>query len=1263
MVDDLPEMAEYEQEPESGDEVAGEGMEWVRKPGLLGMLIYYHPLFFLGLSLVMLTVSWLLLPKAVKAEPPKLVDMYSSGYEALMAARDPLVPLPEKELILTVQQAAGDFDFIFRHPEFSTEVTEKLDWINPYLLYAESQRLYAERIPIERERVFEEASANYVRALYWEEKKRDEHDEKRFRMQYAPNKIDTPTAEVDEPPPEAVLRERQLRRRRYIRYQRAVTAVQAGRYHTAYDEFNDLQAQFQQEKLVRHREEIRPAGGWRKSTGPDLEPWPFELAEEDRIRIHYHLGTIYDRQGEVERAEREYRVFLLHAERGRERFLALMRLGGLYFARGKTMLRNASVGSARDETQLAGARRMFSAAADRYREVVEASAPETMLRRAYFDGGRAYLALAETMVVGRPTVWDITRRRADAVQQTLETFSNGRQLPERTQHALRALGRLWLRGGFAVPDPLSLSGQGALGLATTLGVQPRKTQVAERNALLTQARDFFEGAGASATEEYKGAARVMIARSLRVEGRLDQARKLFVHTRKRYFTREVELACLLGVTETYLDELQLERARVRYLGGVERQGSALLTPEDIKSWTGLCKQIHEESQAEAPSPGKHVWTLLPRQTRQIVREVSVTTRIASRYKPILLNRLNELLGRENLYNAKAFKDSILPEAALVLLQREPALLYERERQWLNRMLLDTALPQQILEASKGTEIAPFPPASRLTTLESDLLLSEDRIVRDLTRLSRAYVARANDMQESRGGELAREELRASLALERRALEDATDVNEYLLDNYAPGRADVLMQTADLFVRQARLAAAHPFLEYERARRLIARAGRTYEEAGKVGIDQVRGEEALMDAGESFFAAGQYGRVIQAFNMYLDRYGTSDRVGRASNLLGRAHVNLGQLQEAINVFRDNAYRGSPDGQKSLYYLGATYLLVGERVDKEGNAVDRLGDPDVPYPEVDEFGVQQVNTALQAFNEVRRIPELTPESRPWRWATFALGITWYRIAERAHRRELRSARAEDREPVSQAWLGYFEKAEAVLRESLERYRLKRSPADKLGLARSDSPQDYDEIHRLRLISEYYLARTLRERATFAGAEYDAEARGHLQHVIDTERYPDTMFEPREGLPLEIGRTVLGVTDGPRVQPAQLKLLRRNAFFLLAESWYDEGVRRENESPEAKTRAPQAFEKGLAVLRQARDQLQPRDAPQVLYLMAECLAKLNRRDEAVRFYRLAINAQRTLKDTEVDAEDPVGPKYWREMAEQRLRDLEYKEKEGVA
>lgn len=1292
-----PEDAAPEFESLNEDDLAqieGEGEGSSSRSALLAKLWFYHPLILLGISLLAAGYAWWIWPESARVEPLALDEAYSKGREALGKATNPDNPLSGAPLLREVRRSSVFFQEMLQ--EHQQKLPNRPDLVNPYMLYAEAARLHTQYIPADAAEKSRDAVWAYTKALEWEERDwEDEEERAAYNQQFSSSGTTVPS--------EAELLIRRQRRKDYLHYWRSVMLLKGGRTTLAYEELDALRQEFRR-RLLRKTELDDGSGtgvlGVSESNWDRFPPKAFELVAEDQLRLHYYLGMALEKQGETEGAMREYNTFLLQAPRSLERFDALMRLGQIHASRGHeaALTANLQQGAASDAL-LRRIEDSYQAAADKFSQIIDASAPDDILREAYFRNGMAYLELARNTAVVRRTWWDFMGEQGQGLRKNLEDFvRSGRPLPDRTRYLPAAVGHMLSETGTDLPNPILSPLESVLGAGLTLAVRPRQTQRAKRDELLQKARDFFVSSQGGEQGRFDAAANAMIARTLLAQGRYDEARNLFRTTRASFGGDDVLLACRLGEAQTYLAAGDLDRARRRLLGGLEKDTPSGFVEEEIH-WRDFCARLSEEGPAGTPGPSQRVRELLTPEARSTIRHIAQMFDFDQSHKKRILSGLNQILRRRDFYREEDFGDLVLPENANRLLARERSTLLPEEVEWMNRLILETAYPHELVIGPRGTAFEPMPPGDQLP---EGLLVQEETITSDLLTLLRGY----RDQAESTARELDRfiretgahtgtipPAVRNTIVHERRAIENALTVGEFLFDHYTPNAPEVLADMAQLYDRLAIVVGGYPFFDRKRATELVAVAARTHLRVGRSSEPgSPREEEALWLASWAFYTAGQQGRAIETMVSYLDRHASSDRAGTIRNLLGRAYRDVGRYDDAIRIFRDNATRNptgnyTSDIYKSLFHLGWVYAQAETSTGPDGEPVDLLGDPQEPVAQVDPEGVLRIQTALQAFNRLRRLPGLGWNSRPYRWATFALGPLWYRIAERSRMQSTETQ--DDTVATRPVWTEQYRHAESVLQESLDRYQLKESPDDPFGIDRQEEPEDFGETIAARFVSEYYLALARQELAVLEERpERYLQARESLRNLIDPDLYPDILFDPNTpspqyvrwaahwgdttvdrplDRPIQQVRLGLGESEGPEYAPRRLANLRRNAFFLLAQNYFDEGDRlqtradsltreaRPGEAEEARIMARDAYRASFAVYQSAYDRLPPRDAPQIMYLMGECLRKLGDETRAIDRYRVAMSSARNLIENAADDQRFLGPDFWEQLASQRVRELE--------
>jgi hypothetical protein len=131
-------------------------------------------------------------------------------------------------------------------------------------------------------------------------------------------------------------------------------------------------------------------------------------------------------------------------------------------------------------------------------------------------------------------------------------------------------------------------------------------------------------------------------------------------------------------------------------------------------WPRFCADLVEQGKKDAPSPGKRIWELLPQETRDVVTDKDMVSRIQAlidrkggndsidkqlmRAWNKLTRGLEEALRRPDFYQEKAFAGIALDEEGKLLLKRYKQ-LSTLETWVLNRRLLEASFPQAVRRAN------------------------------------------------------------------------------------------------------------------------------------------------------------------------------------------------------------------------------------------------------------------------------------------------------------------------------------------------------------------------------------------------------------------------------------------------------------------------------------------------------------------------------------------------------------------------------------
>jgi ABC-type glycerol-3-phosphate transport system permease component len=133
-------------------------------------------------------------------------------------------------------------------------------------------------------------------------------------------------------------------------------------------------------------------------------------------------------------------------------------------------------------------------------------------------------------------------------------------------------------------------------------------------------------------------------------------------------------------------------------------GTYRLMPGEVRDWPGLARRILEAGRADAPSPGRRIWTLLDEPGRALLAGVAAAPAVTDEQEDALLGALNRVLARRDLDDAVAFAHVAASQDARRLLERPRAGLSPGQVVRLNRALLEAAYPQLV---SRGLAGLPF----------------------------------------------------------------------------------------------------------------------------------------------------------------------------------------------------------------------------------------------------------------------------------------------------------------------------------------------------------------------------------------------------------------------------------------------------------------------------------------------------------------------------------------------------------------------------
>lgn len=1202
-----------EESPELTDVgLEGEGFE--EEVDLFERLVYWSPAALFAVSLLFAAITITANPASEYRHRLPAREYYYPREDASVAqmireAMRPSMPLSAREREERLLVAKVNLDRLIRHYRGSLD---QLDFpvTNPYLLQAEANRLLADLAVVDerREYLLRSARAAYRLAEQMEGRDRAGEAAQRWNRQYGAAGRPVPGySEID------VRRERRMR---YIRFRRGVINLELGQRSTARRVLTELEERFSRAEMQRRRTEREGrATRLRSPFGPAL----FELRAEDRNALHFYLARLHDRGGDREAAEREYRIFLLNAPRSRERFEAKMRLAQIAMERGRDLLAQAERSfGASGARQVDAGRESLATAASLYADVTQASPPPDLLWRAYLEGGRAYLELADTLVADQETTWDALAKVGRGAAERLSALTGNRRPDPRV---LQAMGEALVRDAAGASGISGAPARALTGGLLVLATRERTTARDRRNALLRRAREFFDVAGRARGERGLAESRVLIARSLLREGRTEEARRLFAHARETYPFEHVRRAAQHGLALASLEEGDLERAWEAFsrLPPAEAIGpEALLTTRRLRQDVRrLGMGLLEASEAlvipadwiRGAPPGSMQWLEAQRRARNKRRLLTKATEV---FRALLAQYgTDDPVIRMTLARAHALRAALLQEPPF-------------------------GSPEDVA-AARGLRM-------RAADIYHNVAVEHPTHPDD----EEALLEGARLFYEAGAYERTIETLEMYIDRHGRS-ERINRVRNRMGDAY---RRLGIFRKAELVLRENAVSSNNP-----EGRKALFHLGRTYMDWSLIEEDRrhLGGPESPLLATsqeqrppEDYLLRADHILKWTDFVRALKRQGaaTADSPGKHIwSLLDGTVTGLlrgympedeltGKQKSAIleglngvlrrpNFYSDRAWRGIELSEVAVDLLrrGNTNLTPTERV-----ALNRqllyAAYPEAIDPGRIPAGMERLpHTAVEVFRYVRRVPGMGPGSRPWRWSTFGLGEALFRVARRLESEAEAQTDPEEATRLFEARLTHYREAEAILAEALKRYRLHHPAHAPDGLRPEEEPVDYHDVKRSRFKAIYQLG------LVYQALDEPKRAQTLFAELLDEETFDATSLQ----VPAEEG------SGGGDLRP-----LRHNAYVLLGTSLY----------------RSDKYEEAYEVFEQAQEALPLAEGPYLLYMMGESLRAQGRLHEARNKY---IQARHAVQGVEEQA--PEGPfaeefgtGYWKDVNEQRIRDLDY-------
>ena len=123
--------------------------------------------------------------------------------------------------------------------------------------------------------------------------------------------------------------------------------------------------------------------------------------------------------------------------------------------------------------------------------------------------------------------------------------------------------------------------------------------------------------------------------------------------------------------------------------------AARLAERDILDWPALCSKLAAGGKADAPSPARRIWQLLPEEARALARSAAGGTELERKQRTDLLAALNAVVRDRSFHDAAHFAGLELSREASELLAQPRAELWPEHVQRLNRLLFEAAFPDAI----------------------------------------------------------------------------------------------------------------------------------------------------------------------------------------------------------------------------------------------------------------------------------------------------------------------------------------------------------------------------------------------------------------------------------------------------------------------------------------------------------------------------------------------------------------------------------------
>ncbi|MHC4870242.1 MAG: tetratricopeptide repeat protein [Planctomycetota bacterium] len=1180
---------------------------------ILEILWYWAPAALFGCSVIFALITVILNPlqRRVQRKPP--LDYFNPAVAILDDLNKNENVYSNTQKLVELTKARVNLNRLAKHYRKTSEF-QNGKYFNPYLLIAETNKRLAEiSIPSRRKVIYSDALTNYSLAFDLEQKERDEDDTKswnrQFFLQSRDNMFDSVNAKVRDV--------RKMRRMRYILYNLGLINLSLERTIASSRLFSRLKEDFFREEMDNLR--LERSGMQRSYLSSQILPAAYELLPGDKVKLHYYLAQIAYLNNNLSLAEKEYKVFLLKVGRSRERFISKMRLGEFAFKRGKRFIMDAEIVADKRRLELKNnAIFEFKNSADIYSEIVEESAPEDLLREAYFKGGIANLEYAAAMDVGRETSWDYMDREFEVLKSYLEDFS-GMKLPERSLNLPEMLAESIMSDSLSIPGLSSDVPSLVTGTMLSVVTEKRITPIEERDMRLAKARSYFDAASSGSKGRYLAESRVLIGRSLIVEQSSDKARRILKHAMEAYPYQHIKTAALLGIGWTYLAENSLDKAWKTYQklpAADELPKSPLYSAKDInRNITDLARQYVRRADDLAYPEN---WLDSPPGSEKMVRAIDNS-------RELHRSLLQAASAYELLLGKYRSKDIAIKVSTAAIYSRLADLLLKRP--FGSEKDQKKARQYKINAADTYMRIAEEHPAS---LYDNDALLRAGQLFYD----SKAYerCCESFELFSSRYGlsdQIGRVRNLLGLAYQNLGLfEKSEKVLRTNAQNSttAEGRKS-LYYLGKTYLLRSDFEADKKHLGGPGSDLLLSsRDDQSVKVSALFYLRDITDWNKLLakiKADSNSYSAAPGKRIKELFapelSSLINDVDPRDTVSEDLKIWLLRELN-GVLTRT-DLYSEAAWRGVPLSDEVLELLRRDSSDMGPSETMRLNRL--LLDAAFPKQLVPTKMRNKIDiiprTAREVFEYVRRQPGLGPSSLPWRWSTFSLGESLFIIAQEEKfktkdKKDPELSETESLQTSDDIIRNNYQRAMDILIEGLNRYVL--YPQHPEGVKIEDDPKGYAEIKMSRFKSLYYLGLCYKEIKNAPALQRS------LSKMIDMDIYGPEIWQ----------------------NDKYLSRIYKNAYFYLGQSYYENG----------------RFEEAYDVYEAANDKLKANISPYFIYMMGESLFAMGKKRLARSKYIQARHAVRSFGKVEEGRQDQLlGVEYWQKLNEQRIKDLEYLEK----